>query len=390
MSFARDTRGSIPVIFALAVIPLLGMTGAVIDYSRTSALRTRVQSALDAAVLKGADEPAAKQVTVANAAFRSVLAVDAQFLETPSFWTEGGLFKGSVAGELPTQFMKMAGLTSVPFSARAAATPRASLGTICFLLKTSLKMASSSVIDMPGCEIAVQSTNVGGADLASQSEVKAKRLCVGGTITTSMMKETYKEHCPTVADPFLGQMPVLADDTTCTYNNQTHSGNHEFTITPGNICNGMTFNVSGTVRFNPGLYRVRGGPITFRNSATVVAEGVTFYFEDSASYITNQGSSSFSIKAPTSGSYSGIAMFEKPGLSPSQGIAVRSSFDGTLEGLFYLPSRTISLNSASSLDARRMTLVADSLTLESSSMFKGTDSPDASKRIYLGEVRIAQ
>ena len=77
MSFARDTRGSIPVMFVLAVIPLLGMTGAVIDYSRTSALRTRVQSALDAAVLKGADEPAAKQVTVANAAFRSVLAVDA-------------------------------------------------------------------------------------------------------------------------------------------------------------------------------------------------------------------------------------------------------------------------------------------------------------------------
>jgi hypothetical protein len=377
-------------MFAVAAIPLFGLTGAAVDYSRTSALKVKVQSALDAAVLKGADEPSTTQVVTAKAVFRSGLGEDAQFVKEPSFLTEGGLFKGSVSGELPTSIVKLVGFDAIPFAARSAATPRASLNTVCFLLKTSLKMSSSSIINMPGCEIAVQSTSDGAVDLASQSEVNAQRLCVGGTINTSMMKESYKEHCSPVADPFPGQLPVLAADATCTYNNKTYSGNQSFTVTPGNICNGMTFNVQGTVTFAPGLYRVRGGPITFSSSATALADGVTFYFEDSASYINNKASSSFSIKAPTSGTYAGIAMFEKPSLSPSNGFAFNSSSNGTLEGLFYLPSRTMSLNSASSLDARRMTLVADSLTMASSSNFKGADSPDASKRIYIGEVRIAQ
>jgi hypothetical protein len=376
-------------MFAVAAIPLLGVTGAAVDYARTSAFQTRVQSALDAAVLKGADEPSATQVTVAKQAFQAILGEDAQFLQTLYFWTEGGLFKGSVSGELPTMIAKVAGFDSIKLDARAAATPRSSLSTICILLKTSLKMSSSSVIDMPHCEVGVQSTNVGTADLASNSAVNAKRLCVGGTIKTSMMKESYKENCSTVADPFPGRLPVPAADTSCTYDNKNYSGNKTFTITPGSICNGMTLNVQGSVTFEPGFYRVRGGPIIASNSGSVVAHGVTFYFEDSASYIENKGSSTISLKAPTSGTYAGIAMFEKPNLSPSTGFALSASSDGTLEGLFYLPSRTISLNSSSSLNARRMTLVADSLTLASSSTFKGTDAPDASQRIYIGEVRIA-
>ena len=48
---ARCDRGNVAIIFALALIPLIGLTGAAIDYSRAATARTAMQTALDAAAL---------------------------------------------------------------------------------------------------------------------------------------------------------------------------------------------------------------------------------------------------------------------------------------------------------------------------------------------------
>ena len=47
--FRRDQRGNIAVVFALSLIPLLSGLGCAIDYSRATQLRTKLQSAIDAA-----------------------------------------------------------------------------------------------------------------------------------------------------------------------------------------------------------------------------------------------------------------------------------------------------------------------------------------------------
>jgi Flp pilus assembly protein TadG len=49
--FFCDARGNVAPMFALAVIPMIGMVGAAIDYSRASSLRTQMQVALDSAAL---------------------------------------------------------------------------------------------------------------------------------------------------------------------------------------------------------------------------------------------------------------------------------------------------------------------------------------------------
>jgi hypothetical protein len=48
---ARCDRGNVAIIFALALIPLVGAVGAAIDYSRAATARTAMQTALDAAAL---------------------------------------------------------------------------------------------------------------------------------------------------------------------------------------------------------------------------------------------------------------------------------------------------------------------------------------------------
>jgi Flp pilus assembly protein TadG len=49
--FASEQRGNIAVIFALALVPLVGFVGAAVDYSRANSVRTATQAALDATAL---------------------------------------------------------------------------------------------------------------------------------------------------------------------------------------------------------------------------------------------------------------------------------------------------------------------------------------------------
>lgn len=49
--FIRDTGASVVPLFALSIIPILGFVGLAIDYSRASAARTAMQSALDSTAL---------------------------------------------------------------------------------------------------------------------------------------------------------------------------------------------------------------------------------------------------------------------------------------------------------------------------------------------------
>jgi Flp pilus assembly protein TadG len=50
-SFLKDRRAGVAPMFALAVIPVIGLVGAAVDYSRANSLRTKVQGALDATAL---------------------------------------------------------------------------------------------------------------------------------------------------------------------------------------------------------------------------------------------------------------------------------------------------------------------------------------------------
>src|ERR1700738_4220604 len=50
-SFAAANQGNIAVIFAIALLPVLGFVGAAIDYSRAVSARSSMQAALDSTAL---------------------------------------------------------------------------------------------------------------------------------------------------------------------------------------------------------------------------------------------------------------------------------------------------------------------------------------------------
>jgi Flp pilus assembly protein TadG len=52
--FARDERGNYAMIFGLAIIPIMGLVGAAVDYTTAARTRAQLQEALDGAAVAGA------------------------------------------------------------------------------------------------------------------------------------------------------------------------------------------------------------------------------------------------------------------------------------------------------------------------------------------------
>ena len=53
-AFARCERGNFGIIFALAAVPVLGVAGMALDYSRISSTRENLQASVDAAITAAA------------------------------------------------------------------------------------------------------------------------------------------------------------------------------------------------------------------------------------------------------------------------------------------------------------------------------------------------
>src|SRR5439155_9916052 len=67
-----DVSGNVAIVFALGLVPAVGLTGVAVDYSKSSQLRTRMQQVLDASVLAGVKEPdTSLQVSKATSVFNA-------------------------------------------------------------------------------------------------------------------------------------------------------------------------------------------------------------------------------------------------------------------------------------------------------------------------------
>ena len=119
--FANDSKGSVLPMFAVAVIPLFGIMGAAIDYSRASSARTDMQGAIDSVAIMLAKE--ANTLTTAEIAAKANTYFQALFNRpeakgitiTPVFSQTDGTFtmRVSGSGEVPTRFMNIMGFNKM-------------------------------------------------------------------------------------------------------------------------------------------------------------------------------------------------------------------------------------------------------------------------------------
>ena len=121
-------------------------------------------------------------------------------------------------------------------------------------------------------------------------------------------------------------------------------------LTPGTYCGGLT--VDGLrVRFAPGDYIFKDGPLTFLNNSEAMADRVTFGFTGSTATMNIESGSKLKIKAATEGPRKGLAFMQMidasaPGnRGPSTGVnRIASGGSVSMTGTAYFPQQTLMIS----------------------------------------------
>jgi Flp pilus assembly protein TadG len=118
--FLQDRRGGVAPMFALAIIPVIGLVGAAVDYSRANSVKAGMQSALDSTAL--AMSKLAPTLTQAQLQAQTTAYFQAMFtypeaknlVVTPVYSTSSGTsLKITSSATIDTAFMRIMGHSSL-------------------------------------------------------------------------------------------------------------------------------------------------------------------------------------------------------------------------------------------------------------------------------------
>ena len=132
--FFQDRRGGVAPLLALTMVPIVGIVGAGVDYSRASAARVGLQAALDSALLYAAKEDSTTWQQTATNAFKAMVALKDATVASPEFSTDAnGNYVGEVGADVPTKISGILGKTSIEISAKSAVKPGGDSDNSCLL-----------------------------------------------------------------------------------------------------------------------------------------------------------------------------------------------------------------------------------------------------------------
>jgi Flp pilus assembly protein TadG len=126
--FAGDARGGVAPMFALAIVPVIGLVGAAVDYSRGNAARTAMLASLDATALMLSrdaanmqpSEVSAKATSFFNAQFSRPEVKDLVVSATLSSPQQGSfVLDVNASGNVPTTFTRLIGQQRLDISSSA-------------------------------------------------------------------------------------------------------------------------------------------------------------------------------------------------------------------------------------------------------------------------------
>lgn len=158
-SFARFRRaegGNVAVLFAIAIVPLLGFVGAAVDYARVNNARTAMQTALDTAALmisRDATSLTTAQINQKAQAYFNALykhpeaknvVVSATYTKSTS---EGSKVVLNGSGTMNTDFMKVVGYPALDFGASSTTVWGTTKLRVALALDNTGSMASAGKMD---------------------------------------------------------------------------------------------------------------------------------------------------------------------------------------------------------------------------------------------------
>lgn len=347
--FWRSRKGNVAMIAALASPLILGGAAFGADTTYWYFRDLELQAAADAAAHAAAIEMRAgrSSTTVRASALREGqsngfnAAMGAMVVNTPP--TSGAYQRPKAVEVVLTErqerfFSAMFNQSDVVAHARSVAIYESSSRACVLALSPSAPRAASvsgsASLTLHGCtlmanSVAADAVYMGGASTLNTPCV----ISVGGVAATARLTMSECDvpviQAPPVADPF-ADLPEPVGSGGCQNDNAA-------TLQPGRYCNGL--NLKGDVHLAPGTYVLERGTFRVNANARITGTGVTIYFADGVDSHFN-GNAEIDLRAPTSGTYSGVLFFGARN-SSGEDHQFNGTADSSLTGALYFPKDAV-------------------------------------------------
>ena len=380
----KRERGFVLIVTALSIITLVAFVGLVFDTGYLAWMRERAQTAADSAVMGAMLQLKSGNILTYGAIGQSDAAVNGftngannttVAINVPpvygSYAGNTSYVEAVVQKQVPNIFMAILGQNTTWVGARATARVSGAVagntaGCIYALDPTAsraLSLAGSNTVTF-NCSAFAESTSSSAyyseGSITLDLSHTAKVGVVGGYQINNGTKivddSTNQTELPATVtspgDPFatlaapssgtiVGTSPSYYDMNAKPANN---------TIQPGVYCGGLKFgNTNGaTYKMNAGTYIMAGGGFVLGSQATIDATaGVTIYNTSSTGWgcassysyqpINIDGQAVLNINAPTSGTMTGIAMFQDRTITSTSQNQIVSQTTSHINGALYFP-----------------------------------------------------
>ena len=381
--------GQVLIITALCLVVLLAFLGLATDVGYLRFMKQESQKAADAAAMAGALEKisggdptaAARYDASSNGFTHGTNAVNVTVNNPPLSGPNAG--KSShveliVQDTAPTLFMKVLGKNSAGVSARAVAALTSGPNCIYALRpdSTGFKMSPGGGYTMQvDCGIVVNSNSSKAADINDNTLIPVSFGIrhPGKCVDCGSME--YYNYDGLIPDP-LAYLPTPTPTGPCLPDPMILAPGY-YTLPPGNYCNGITIGTSSGLQPDvtmSGTYYITGGqffvdtPKTDNEDAVpdhhvnLHGDDVFIYLEPDATIKMGGGNGKYNnsfggLHAPTSGTYSGILMFQDRA-TPYYRADVSSGHGDGFSGALYFPSCKLTLRNSNPNNAQYVILVA--------------------------------
>lgn len=406
MTQMGSRRGQTAIMFTLAIVPLFGILGLVVDVGWAYFRKQAAQAAADAAAGAAAEAAYASAgggptcSTAHIACYATEYTCPASPSTTPTDNIGNGCLYAKQNGFVST------GRQKVTFQSGVGSAPTASSVVIGYWVvarvSEDIPQLFSAVLGFPKTTVVARATtgtreaNSGGcvitlnptADNAllisgtaaltsgcgvfvNSNSGSAANLNGGGTITTIGTARTQivgncndcqnispaaQTGVPTTTDPFATMDPP--DIGSCTNSGVTLGSHDTLTISPGVYCGGINLGSQSSLTMQPGVYVIQNG-LYIGGQATLTGTGVTIYLQTGG--VTMNGGASVNLTAPTSGTWQGILFYQARGNTTASNLV--GGTGQLMNGVLYFPSANLTYTGGSSATATQTTLVADTLTM---------------------------
>lgn len=406
-------RGQTVILFTLALVPLLGIMGLVVDvgwaHFRREAAQTAADSAAMAAALAAYQTAAGGSLLCGTphiACYASEYSCPATISSPPSDNVQAGCMYardngfvtagkqkvtfqsgiGSaptspgvtmsywvivrVSENIPQLFSAALGFPTATVAARATTGARegSSGGCVITLNPTasgSLTMTGTTNLTS-GCGVFVNSnaadaiTAVGGGTITTSGSARTQ--IVGNWSGSGNITPAPQVGVPYMGDPFADLAPPAVPGTIFGDPGLSMNSQGSATIGPGYYNHGIHLGSHQSLTLSPGLYYIDGGidlGAQTTMQTTVSGSGVTIFIKSGG--VNMSGGAAVSLSAPSTGPWQGILFYQDRADTTASTLV--GGTGQQMNGALYFPAAHLTYTGGSSLVATATTIIADTLSL---------------------------